>query len=448
MNSALRFYMSPGRIIVLSILVAIGIGTLLLSLPQARTIPISLIDLFFTATSATCVAGLFTIPLEHFTHFGQSVILALIQIGGIGLITITLIFVYLFVNVSLAANVMAGELLEVESWKKVRQTLLFIVLITLVCESLGCLFIFNIIKEHVPASKAFFFACFHSISSFCNAGIIINQCIVEHYGSNIAFLFITIILMFCGGFGFITWYELAKLTAARIAQKRYRFSLHSTIIIQTTFFLIAFTTLLYLVLEHTHSLNGIPLPFASLVAVFHAISFKGSGFMLTKVTALQPATLFFLMIIAFIGSSPGSTGSGIKLTTLIVFIAAIKATIAGRTSIQLHNRTIACDQVYRAIAIISLSVLWIIVSTFLLLITEPDLAFADIFFETVSAFSTLGIELEPNVTSSLSSIGKIIIITSMIVGRIGSLTLLLSLKFRKPTEQVEFSYPEERVMLG
>lgn len=446
MGSALRFYVSPGRIVVCSIIIAIGIGTLLLSLPQAHTTHIAFIDLFFTAASATCVAGLFTIPLEHFTTFGQCVILGLIQIGGIGLITITLLFVYLFLNVSLAGNIMAGELLEVESWKSVKRTLLFIVLMTLMCECLGSLLIFNLVKDHYTTSKATFFSFFHAVSSFCNAGIIVNQHIIEQFGSNITFIVITAALMFCGGFGFITWYELTKLGINTLKRKRFRLSLHSIIIIQVSFFLLAFTTLLYLVLEHSNSLKDISLPFASLIAIFHAISFKSTGFMLTSVGALQPATLFFLMFIAFIGSSPGSTGSGIKITTLTVFVSAIKATMSGRTSIELHNRRIPNDQVYRAIAIVSFSFFWILCSTFLLLITETDWNFGDILFETMSAFSTLGITTGS--TSTLSLLGKIIIIASMIVGRIGSLTLLLSLKFRKKTEKVEFSYPEERVMLG
>lgn len=446
MASVLRSHISPGRIIVFSILIAIGIGTLLLSLPFARNVSIPLIDLFFTATSATCVTGLFTIPLEKFTMFGQCVILGLIQIGGIGLITITLVFVYLFVNVSLAANVMAGEILEIESWKQVRRTLLFIVLMTLFCEGIGALFIFNIIKENLSTGKAFFLSLFHAISSFCNAGIIANHAGLEQYGSNIWLIGITAFLMFAGGFGFITWYELTKWFLSFRRKKRHRLSLNSTIVVQVSLFLIACTTLLYLFLERTYSLKGFSLSFASFIALFHAISFKSTGLMLTNINTLQPATLFFLFFIAFIGSSPGSTGSGIKITTLTLFVSAIKATMSGRTAIELHNRRIPNDQIYRAIAIVSLSFFWILLSTFLLLLTEHSWSFRDTLFEAMSAFTTLGIPLGD--TASLSLKGKFIIIASMIVGRIGSLTLLLSLKFRKKTEQVEFSYPEERVMLG
>jgi trk/ktr system potassium uptake protein len=448
MTISLRSHMAPGQIIIISIIVTILIGTALLALPAARLAPIPLMDLFFTATSATCVTGFTTISLNTFTTFGQCIILALIQIGGLGLITTTFFFMYLFMNVGLSGNVIASELLDIDSWIHVRHTLWLIALITVISELIGALIIFSIIHTDLPIGSALFFSIFHAVSSFCNAGIIVSEDIIMKYGHNIPLLSTTIALMFFGAFGFITWYELIHWIRSRYGQKKYRrFSLQTSIILRWVPSIIFVTALLFFLLERTHTLANAPLPFSLLSSLFHAISFKGTGFMLEDISSFHPATLFMLMIVAFIGSSPGSTGSGIKITTLAVFTAAIKATIFGRSSVEISNRRIPNDQVYKAIAIVAVSIAWILLSTFLLLITETTWRFDDVFFEAFSAFTTLGITTGS--TASLTWLGKIIIITSMIAGRIGSLTLLLSLKLHKQKdESTIFSYPEERVMLG
>ncbi len=151
------------------------------------------------------------------------------------------------------------------------------------------------------------------------------------------------------------------------------------------------------------------------------------------------------MFISFIGSAPGSTGSGIKITTFAIFLALLKAAISGKTTVTLQGRTIPLSQVYRSIAIVSIGLGWVLLTTFCLLITEKELTFIEIFFEAMSAFTSLG--MSTNITASLSTVGKIFIIASMIVGRIGSFTLILALKLKKK-KAAEFSYPEEQVMLG
>jgi trk system potassium uptake protein len=446
MIGSLRTHIAPGHLIIASIVMTIGIGTCFLALPVARTTSVSYIDLFFTATSATCVTGFITVPLNSFTRFGQLIILALIQIGGLGLITITFFLIYFFLNVGLAGNVIASELLDIGSWVHVRRTLSLIVLVTVLCELIGALLIFSIIHTDFPTTTAVFYSVFHAISSFCNAGIIVSEEMIQHYGHHLPLLSTTIALMFCGGFGFITWYELMRWVIKRKNRKRYRFSLQTSIILRWSPSIIAITMLLYLILEQSHTLFNASWPSSILAALFHAVSFKGTGFMLENITAFHPATLCMLLVVSFIGSSPGSTGSGIKLTTLAIFVATIKATILGRSAVEINNRRIPNDQVYKAIAIVAVSIAWILLSTFLLLITESHWKFDDILFEAFSAFTTLGITTGS--TASLTFLGKIIVIISMLVGRIGSLTLLLSLKFHQHDDATVFSYPEERVLLG
>ncbi|HRN77806.1 MAG TPA: potassium transporter TrkG [Candidatus Dependentiae bacterium] len=438
-------HIPPGRILLLSIITTILLGTICLLLPISRVTSVPLIDLFFTATSATCVTGLFTISLDQFTFFGQAVILALIQIGGLGLITMTVFLITLFVNIGMGAQLMAGQILEIDSWNNVKRLLLFIIILTLGTELIGALLIYNAI-DHASIDHAWFYALFHAVSSFCNAGITTTIKMID-YQRNWLMLAATIMLMFCGGFGFVTWREILRRIQAYIGKKRYKFSLHSKLIIYVSIMLIIIFSIIFWILEHDNTLLDLNVPLSILNSVFHAVSFKSTGFVTMVPIQLQLATLLMIMISGFIGSSPGSTGSGIKITTFSVFLATIKAAITGKTSTEIQGRQIPLEQVYKAIAIIAFGFTCIIFTTFCLLITEKNTPFLTILFESVTAFTNLGISL--GLTSHLSPIGKAFIIMNMIVGRIGSLTLILGLKFRKRTESTtRIKYPEERVMLG
>ena len=163
--------LSPGRVILLSLLATIGLGTFFLSLPISRVKPIPIVDLFFTATSTACVTGNFTVPIDSFSPFGHTVLMILMQIGGIGLITLTLFLLSLFVNFGFAQQIIAGQLLELESWKQIKQIIIFITAFTICIESLGAILCYPIFRNIFPHNEALFYAVFHSISSFCNAGI-------------------------------------------------------------------------------------------------------------------------------------------------------------------------------------------------------------------------------------------------------------------------------------
>jgi len=181
-------------------------------------------------------------------------------------------------------------------------------------------------------------------------------------------------------------------------------------------------------------------------SLFHATSFRSAGFLITPLIDLHQATIFMLMIIRFVGASPASTGSGVKISTIVVFLASIRAAIFDRPDVEVKGRKIPKDQASKAVAIVSLSLLWILGTTFFLLISEQGWGIAELLFESTMAFTNVGIST--GVTPTLSLFGKILIIASMIIGRIGSLTLILAITFRKHKKIVEFSYPEERIMLG
>lgn len=426
-------------------------GALLLALPIAHIKPMSFIDLFFTSTSATCVTGLFTIPLSNFTFFGKAVILGLIQVGALGLATMSLFIVSLFIDLGLGTRFMAGQLFELDSWDSIKRTLIFTFASTLTLELLGALSFFSIFKTEYPLHNAIFYSLFHSISAFCNAGIsffhFLTEQNLQHYSTNYRFLFTTTLLTFFGGLGFITWHEIMLRIRAYFSPKKYyRFSLHSKIILYGTAALFIIATFMFLGLESSNTLRNLSAPLKLVNAVFHAISFKSCGFVLANLTDFRAATLFLIMIIGFIGSAPGSTGSGIKITTFVLFISTIRSAINGRLTVDAFEREIPLDQIYKAIAIISLSIAWILFTTFCLLLIETGWSFLDILFETISAFSNVGFSLKGS--EKLSDVGKLFIIITMFIGRIGSLTFILGLKLRARKETIEYSYPEERVMLG
>ena len=433
---------SPSRTVLYSIALTIIIGTLLLALPLARTRPLPLIDLFFTATSCTTVTGLMTVPMDSFTPFGMAIIMLLIQIGGLGLVTLSLFVVSLFVNLGLATQVMAGEMLDLDCWKNARKIIVFIISLTLIIEAIGAALIFQSIRHEFSLSKALFYSVFHSISAFCNAGITIFNDGMLHYTNNHILILTTALLMFLGGLGFITWRELtAKWNPFTF--KKHHLSLQTKIILWYYTIFIIGNAFLFFLLESHNAFEDMSLPTQLTNALFTSVSARSGGYTTVFPTDLQHASLFNLLINAFIGSAPGSTGSGIKLTTFAIFLGTINAAILHKNSVDINGRRIMKDQVFKAIAVVALSGMWVIVTTFLLLLTEQSADFFSIFFETVSAFATLGTSL--GLTPYLSITGKCLIMLSMLIGRIGSLTLIIAL--RKHYDISDFTYPEERVMI-
>jgi len=449
MGSRKLRHFSPARIILLSIIATIIIGTVLLALPIARTGPIPLIDLFFASASATCVTGLFTIPLSDFSFFGHCVLLGLIQIGGIGLITLTVFFMSLFVNLGMATKLITGQLLDIEQWKHVKKIILFIILLTISTELIGAFFTFIAIRSDYTTSHALFLSIFHSISSFCNAGISLFPEGMKSYNQNYLMLLTTMALIIVGGLGFLTWRELFSYWECRAKKIQYCLSRSTKIIIIGSILITCISAILFWILERNHALSSINNPIlVALNSLFQGLALRGTGYTIANIWQLHTVTLFLAMIVAFIGFAPGSTGSGVKVTTFALFLATIRAAITGRTAVEINERTIPLDQVYKAIAIVSLGIGWIFFTTFFLLITETYSSFFPLFFEAGSAFATLGIST--GITAALSLPGKLIIILSMIMGRIGSLTLILALRTlaleRKAS--AEFSYPEERILLS
>lgn len=436
---------SPGRTVLFTIVLTIVLGTLLLRLPAAQNVPISLIDCLFTATSSTCVTGVLTVPFESFSFFGKCVILGLIQIGGIGLLTLWLFLVALFFNLGMSTKFMLGKILELSTFKNPHQILFFIIGTTLITEAIGAVGIFMLIKDQYTTLDAILHAVFHSVSSFCMAGLSSfgSESLVP-FSHNLPFLAITSVLIMAGSIGFITLHEFFLFLAHKWQRKRFQFSLTSKVILTMTALLITGATILLLILEGPTHFPDSPWWETLANMLFNAISYRSIGFTTIDLDTMQTATIFLIMMYSFIGSSPVSTGSGIKVTTFAIFLATIRAVINGRMEVDIKSRRIPQDQIFKAMAVLSVGLVWITMSTFLLALAEPHSSFISVFFEAVSSFTNLG--LATSITPTLTIFGKLIIIVNMFMGRVGILTLMLALRVSR--ERTEFHYPEERIMMS
>ncbi len=442
------FHFSPGRILFSSFVFVITAGAFLLALPQSRTVSIPFLDLLFTSASTTCITGLSVVPISSFTTLGKVILLCLIQLGGLGLMTLSFFFISLFLNMGMATQLMAGELLEFKWWSRIKSFLFLIIGITFVTELIGAALLYFSFRQNLPIDKAIFHAIFYSVSAFCNAGISLDT------GTNILkttpLVFSTLsFLIFAGGIGFLVWFELGKKIKTTFQTLRgkktfFRFSLHTKIVIITSFILIIVGALGTWFLEAHNTLQEASAAKGFFVSLFNSISIRNAGFQIFNLEQVSLATLLLFMFLMYIGASPGSTGSGIKTTTLALFVATMVAFIRNREEVELFGRTVPQDQIYKAIAIVALSATWILGLTFLLLATETTFSFVQILFEAISAFSCCGLSI--GITPYFSSFAKILLIITMIVGRIGSLTLILALRKKRKTHK--YHYPEERVTIG
>ncbi|MCK4499137.1 hypothetical protein KAU11_01420 [Candidatus Babeliales bacterium] len=439
---------SPGRIIISSFMLVIGIGTVLLYLPFAHSQNISLLDAFFTSASSTCVTGLHVVPISSFTHWGHYIILGLVQIGGLGLMTMSFFLASLFLGkLGVAARAIASEILEFGTLGKMKSFLVLIVSTTFGIETLGAFALYPLFKALYPTGKAVFYSIFYAVTSFCNAGITLSDANLIGMEHERMMLGILGILVFAGGLGFAVLYELVEHLLSPIRKKAAvskRLSLHTRMVLKMSLALVFIGALTIWLLEQNGTLAGMGLWDGIENALLHSVWLRSAGFFSTNIAALAPATIFIFIIFMIIGASPGSTGGGIKTTTLSLFIATLSSTMHKRGVVEIGGRTIPQDQLNKSIAIVALTILWLGVSTFILLISEPGHSFLSILFESASALSTTG--LSTGITASFSIIGKLVLVANMITGRIGALTLIFAL--RKKRDKQTYRFPEERVLLG
>lgn len=449
--------LKPPQIIILSFLSAIIVGALLLNLPVATTANKSpgIINSLFTATSATCVTGLIVKDTgSFFSPFGKLVILCLIQAGGLGIMTFSTMFAILLGRkLSISQNLTVKSTLGHSKIEKLSNLITYIVAFTFSIEALGAILLYfrwsaTMGWSGIAGLKK---AVFHAVSAFCNAGFSLFPTSIMAFRSDWVVVTIFSSLIIIGGMGFVVFLDIPKLKFWRKDRALIpsRISLQTKIVFLVTVSLILLGTTGVFLFENSYALGGMPFKEKVASCVFTSIAPRTAGFNVLQTGSLRPVTLFMLIILMFIGASPGSTGGGIKTVTFGIIIAAFYSMFYNKDRINLFGRTIP-KQVYRRAAVIVFLGLGIVIASTLLLSmtesigTQSNHYFLSLLFESTSAFGTVG--LSTGITPYLSSLGKVVIMCTMFIGRLGPLTIALAIAMRK--DKIDYRYPEEKLMVG
>ena len=411
-------------------LILFGAVLLLLPLSVRGDAEVHVIDALFTSTSAVCVTGLIAIDVaDHFTTFGQAVVAVLIQVGGLGVTSIGVgLILAARKNVGLKGRILLKEALNIEGIKGMIRLVKSILLMTLCFELMGIVLSFLVFVQDYPVLKALWISIFHSIAAFNNSGFDILGGLrnLIPYQNNILLNLTTSGLIIFGGLGFLVILDVLKKRSFR------KLTLHSKVVLTTTLTLLVAGTLL---LKATEDITW-------LGAFFQSVSARTAGFSTYPIGEFTNAGLFTLIILMFIGASPGSTGGGIKTSTFFVLSQHVRSLFTKR-HISAFRRNIPLEVFSKACTISLLSLLLVCVGTFFLCVLEPEYSFVQLLFEEVSAFGTVG--LSTGITPTLSVASKLILIFTMFAGRVGTFTLL-TMWIDRPAPSVR--YTEESVSIG
>jgi len=442
---------NPARLLITGYIGIITIGALLLSLPFATTTGISPADALFTATSAVCVTGLIIKDTAtDFTVFGKLIILLLIQIGGLGYMTLsTSFFFFLGKKISLRERMLFKESVNILSYDNLMRFAWRIFRITIVVEIIGAiLFYFCFIKKF-PTTVAAGQAIFHSVSAFCNAGFSTFSENLSLFRNSWAVPLIAGVLIISGGIGFIV---ISDVYSVVIKKAKRDLALHSKIVLKTTIILILFGTIFIFLYEGPRSLAHYPLHLKIIHSFFQAITPRTAGFNTVNISLFSPLTIIVIILFMFIGASPGGTGGGVKTSTFALLLIWVKELLLGRyrSDITTLKRRIPVEQAMRSFLLIFLSICLILISFFLIMLINQPKPFK-LLFEIFSALGTVGLSLGSNINptcnyvSEFSVLGKLLMILVMLIGRVGTLTLGSALI--KP-HIPEFTYPEDSIIVG
>jgi trk system potassium uptake protein TrkH len=440
--------MHPTQVLVLGFLSLILIGTILLNLPIASRSgeSVGLVNALFTATSAVCVTGLVVVDtLTHWTTFGHVVILILIQIGGLGFMTLGTLFAFIVgKKIFLKERLLMKESLNQFSVSGVVRLTKYILIMTFIIEAIGAILLsITFIPEH-GTLKGIWYSVFHSISAFCNAGfsIIGNFRSMTPYVNNPIVTLTVVTLVVLGGIGFVVILEVLEKRSFK------KFSLHTKLALTMTaaLLIIGFLVMITTEFNNPNTMGNLPWYGKILSAIFHSVTPRTAGFNTLPMGGMTVAALFITMVFMFIGGSSAGTAGGVKVTTVGLVIAGVASEIKGKNDIEAFDKRIPMHQIIRAIAIIGLSMGVVILVIMVLSITESNASFLEIMFESISAFGTVGLSL--GITQELSVVGKIIISITMFFGRVGPLTIFLALAQKRQKNMGTLRYPEEKIIIG
>jgi trk system potassium uptake protein TrkH len=436
---------SPPRILVCGFALIILLGAVLLSMPFASASGerLPFVDALFTATSATCVTGLVVVDTgTYFSVPGQIILMCLFQLGGLGFMTMaTLVALVLRKKISLRERLLLQEAMNQSSMEGIVRLIRRVIVYSLAIEFVGFTLFTLRFAFDMPLGKALFFGAFHAVSLFNNAGFDIfgDYRSLTLYVSDPIVNIAAMMLIITGGLGFVVMSDLMEY------RKKRKLSLHSKVVLSITGTLIAIGTIVIFVFEfsNTKTLGSLDWSGKIWSSFFQSVTPRTAGANTLDYTALRQATMFFTIILMFIGASPGSTGGGIKTTTFTTLIGAVIAMIRGREDIVMFRHRLGKDRIFKALTITLISLGLVIIVTMILSMTE-DQAFIKLLFEATSAFGTVGLSI--GVTPELSTVGKIVIALTMFAGRLGPLTLAYALGPR--TEKELFRHPEGKITIG
>ena len=452
--NAFKIRFSTTRIIMVSFILLILVGSLLLTLPisSANGCATPYVDALFTATTATCVTGLVTLPTySAWSTFGHAVILFLIQIGGLGLITVTAGFIFLFKRrIRLSNRLVIRDAFNLNTLEDQGTFIRNVILGTLSAEALGAILYMTVFVPEM-GKRGIWVSVFNAISAFCNAGMdIIGNDSLAEYVTNPVINGTTCFLIIIGGVGYVVWWDVIHTLGNCIRKKSIKpfrqLSLHSKLALTTTTILLLLGTLLIFMLEYNNpdTLGCLSIPHKLQAAFFQSVTTRTAGFYTVDQSKLGNAASMVSLILMFIGGSPVGTAGGVKTVTVAVLFASAMNTFRNRNEIAIFNRRIDKDAIRKAVAVTGMSLLITLGST-ILLSAAQDANLLNILYETVSATATVG--LSRNFTATLNLWGKLIIIVTMYLGRIGPISLAMAFILPKQNRNI-VTNPTEEISVG
>lgn len=443
-----KLKLKPTQIVSASFFLVIALGTILLATPFAweKNQTVSVLDALFTATSATCVTGLSVLSLsDTFNTFGELVTLLLIQIGGLGLMTLSSSMVIILGRkFGVKGKIFMQDILDTADFKGILNLISDIIKYTFVIELLGAMILTVVFTyEGQPFTSAIYSGVFHSISAFCNAGFSLFNNSMEAYRDNIIVNWTIMLLIILGGLGFIVLKELRYKLFEEKSLKN--FSTHSKIVFWANGILFGGGAIYIYLSEFLNSLSHLPLLSQIHVSLFQSVVTRTAGFNSVPLADFQMGTIFVMVILMIIGASPGSTGGGIKTTTIAVVFQSIRTILTGKSDVEFFKQKIPSSLVIRAIALVIISISTVVGFLLAMIHFEADHSFMELTFETVSAFATVGLSL--GITPELGAMAKVLLTILMFIGRVGPLTLVLAVG-EKIVNTGRKEYPEARVLIG
>lgn len=444
--------MRPTQIMVSGFAAIIVIGALLLTLPIASQSgeSIGLLNALFTATSAVCVTGLVMVDTAtYWSLFGQIVIITLIQIGGLGFMTVATMFSLMArKKIQLRERLLIQESLNQADLSGLVRLTRFVLIITITIEGIGALVLSTVFIPQFGLSKGIWYSVFHAISAFCNAGFDLMGSVsgpftsLNSYVNNFTVSMTVCSLIVLGGLGFPVVLDIVR-------KRRFsKLNVHSKVVLFSTATLIFVGALFIFLIEFNQkaTMADLPLKGKVLSAIFQSVTARTAGFNTLDLATLRESSVFVMIILMFIGASPASTGGGIKTTTLAVLIITVRSFLSGKSDIEAFERRLAPSTIKKSLGIFVISISAVIFGTLIISITQPNFTLVQSAFEVTSALATVGSSLAG--TPNLNALGKIIIIIFMFMGRVGSLTLFMAILSGGRRKSQPIRYAEGKIMVG